>query len=151
MGHRRSSLLYSFDRFRNAGSSAISAQCEACKWSDLVMTFTFIWLASYFLPFLLIILSWSVRSFLIISGAIATFLACLLIEHVTVPIEDQQFADSLGDVFLLFIFVGTMGGILSRAVVLVQGWRQFGYPSIVAYVLTVAAPPLGLTIIAVSD
>ncbi|TDK31257.1 hypothetical protein E2F50_20145 [Rhizobium deserti] len=115
-----------------------------------MMIFTFIWLASYFLPFLLIILSWSVRSFFMISGAIAALLACLLYKHVTVPIEDQQFANSLGDVLLLFIFVGTMAGILSRAIVLVQGWRQFGYPSIAAYLLTVAAPPIGLTMIAVS-
>lgn len=114
------------------------------------MTFTFIWLASYFLPFLLIILSWSVRSFFMISGAIATLLACLLIEHVTVPIEDQQFANSIGDVLILFVFVGTMAGILSRAIVLVQGWKQFGYSGIAAYVLTVAAPPIGFTILAVS-
>lgn len=115
----------------------------------LVMTFNSIWLASYLVPFLLIIMSWSARSFLLISGAIVAVIAYLLVDQATVPVQDQSFANSLGDVLLLFISVGTMAGILSRAVVLVQGWRQFGYPSLAAYVLTVAAPPIALAMMAI--
>jgi hypothetical protein len=102
------------------------------------------WLALYILPFVLVIASWSLRSFLIIAGVIVALIVLFWIDHAGVPFQDQDFGYAIGEGILTTISVGAAAGIVARSVTLVSGWRSFSFSSLVTILLSVAAVPVFL-------